>query len=237
MISDLLQYGQLHLSTEALPEVLVSPAWQDLTSNRIAVVVTVFVLLLNLPVFYRILPDLIASLTLARANISLEHSLSTARARNSTAIVMTLPFCLLADRFRIFDNPFTQNTIPELSLVFTFAVFTGFLLARRLLWELCTKRVFKYSDAGKASHFCFYNFFIWLSFLWITTYLLLAVFHLQDSVYQVVLLIEAGLVYLIALLRTMQILASNCNLLSTILYLCGLELLPIAMLVFCITEA
>jgi len=43
--------------------------------------------------------------------------------------------------------------------------------------------------------------------------------------------VEAGVLYLIYLLRRAQILSMSCNSLTTFLYLCGLELLPAALMV------
>ena len=45
------------------------------------------------------------------------------------------------------------------------------------------------------------------------------------------LLVETGLTYLMYLLRRAQILSTSCKPLTTFLYLCGLELLPAALLV------
>jgi hypothetical protein len=53
----------------------------------------------------------------------------------------------------------------------------------------------------------------------------------DDLIINRFLLIESGVIYLIYLLRRGQILSLSCNPLTTFLYLCGLELLPTALLV------
>jgi len=53
----------------------------------------------------------------------------------------------------------------------------------------------------------------------------------DDLTVKTFLLIETGVTYLLYLLRRGQILSGSCNPLTTFLYLCGLELLPAALLV------
>ena len=57
------------------------------------------------------------------------------------------------------------------------------------------------------------------------------ILRLPDLTIKTLLLVEAGVLYLIYLLRRAQILSMSCNSLTTFLYLCGLELLPAALMV------
>ena len=60
---------------------------------------------------------------------------------------------------------------------------------------------------------------------------ILYVIGADDLMVKRFLLIETGMVYLLYLLRRTQILSTSCKPLTTFLYLCGLELLPAALLV------
>lgn len=198
-------------------------------SGIVGAVVSVLLFLLVLRSFLSVMPYLADSILRARGSAALEHSVRVSRDRNLVAVVFVIPAILLMFRYRLYDPSFVQDLEPDLRLGVVGAVFVGYLLLRYLLylWARPRRRYDDYQLSYRAG----YTFFILLMLLALLTVGILYIIKVPDLIVRTFLLCEAGAVYLVYLLRRGQILSLSCNPLTTFLYLCGLELLPTAVLV------
>ena len=112
----------------------------------------------------------------------------------------------------------------------------GVFLAYLLLRTVCSALIRPPRLSGTAADAVRrspWNYFILLTLLMLLTVGLLYIFRPSDTVVRITLYAETALFFLLSLLRSGQILASGFSGLTTILYLCGLELLPAAALAAC----
>lgn len=195
----------------------------------ILVSVSILLFLLTLRSFLNVLPYLSDSMLRARGSAALENSVKVSRDRNVVAAVFLIPVVLLVYRYRLYDPAFLQDLDPNSRLLVVAGVFGGYLLLRFLLylWARPRRRYDDYQMAYRAG----YTFFILLSMLSLVTVGILWVLHCSDLTVKTFLLVEAGVIYFLYLIRRGQILSTSCKPLTTFLYLCGLELLPTAALV------
>ena len=227
MLQDVFRSGRL-LLPDTPPE---SPAPVEAVplTGTLLVVASILLFLLILRSFLTVLPYLRDTVLRARGSAALENSVKVSRDRNLVAAVFLLPAVLLIFRYRLYDPSFLQGLGPDVRLLVIAGVFFGYLLLRYLLsrWARPRRRYDDYQMAYRAG----YTFFILLMMLALATVGILYLVGVDDLIISRFLLIEAGVVYLIYLLRRGQILSLSCNPLTTFLYLCGLELLPTALLV------
>ena len=193
------------------------------------VAVSVLLFLLALRSFLNVLPYLADNIFRARGSAALENSVRVSRDRNLVAAVFVIPAILLIYRYRLFDIAWFDTLSPDMRLAAVAGVFVVYLFIRFLLyrWFRPRRRYDDYQMAYRAG----YTFFILLMMLALLTVGICYVLHLSDLTIKTLLLAEAGVMYLLYLFRRGQILSMSCNSLTTFLYLCGLELLPTALLV------
>ena len=193
------------------------------------VAVSVLLFLLALRSFLNVLPYLADNIFRARGSAALENSVRVSRDRNLVATVFLVPAILLIFRYRLFDIAPFDALSPDMRLLAIAGVFLGYLLVRFLLyrWLRPRRRYDNYQMAYRAG----YTFFILLMMLALVTVGVCYVLRLPDLTVKTFLLVETGVMYLLYLVRRGQILSTSCNTLTTFSYLCGLELLPTALLV------
>ena len=224
---DIFDSGRLLLPDEPVQPVVAEPV--ESLVGTILVVVSVLFFLLSLRSFLNVLPYLADSVLRARGSAALENSVKVSRDRNLVAAVLLIPAVLLIYRYRLYDSRFVQDFEPDFRLLAVAGVFLGYLLLRYLLslWAKPRRRADEFQTAYRAG----YTFFILLMMLALTTVGVLHIVGCEDMIIRTFLLIETATVYLLYLLRRAQILSGFCKPLTTFLYLCGLELLPTALLV------
>lgn len=230
--SDIFIQGKLEMSAVPVQEAAQTMLWNDFLLNRVLVVAAVLIGIAGLRDLLRLLPELLYCFSRPRASVSLEYNTSVVRMRNTAALISILPFCLLADRFGLF-RPELWSAVPEeWSAPATVGVFLAYLLLRTVCSALI--RLPRLSGtAADAVRRSPWNYFILLTLLMLLTAGLLYIFRPSDTVVRITLYAETALFFLLSLLRSGQILASGFSGLTTILYLCGLELLPAAALAAC----
>ena len=76
-----------------------------------------------------------------------------------------------------------------------------------------------------------FNFFILLVTVQLLTVGICYLAGVPENILRMVLLAEAGFIYLVLIIRRGQILSAYCNPLATFLYLCALEILPTVLFV------
>lgn len=227
--SDIFIQGKLEMSAVPVQEAAQAMLWDDFLLNRVLVVAAVLIGIAGLRDLLRLLPELLYCFSRPRASVSLEYNTSVVRMRNTAALISILPFCLLADRFGLF-RPELWSAVPEeWSAPATVGVFLAYLLLRTVCSALIRPPRLS-GTAADAVRRSPWNYFILLTLLMLLTAGLLYIFRPSDTVVRISLYAETALFFLLSLLRSGQILASGFSGLTTILYLCGLELLPAAAL-------
>lgn len=230
--SDIFIQGKLEMSAVPVQEAAQAMLWDDFLLNRVLVVAAVLIGIAGLRDLLRLLPELLYCFSRPRASVSLEYNTSVVRMRNTAALISILPFCLLADRFGLF-RPELWSAVPEeWSAPATVGVFLAYLLLRTVCSALIRPPRLS-GTAADAVRRSPWNYFILLTLLMLLTVGLLYIFRPSDTVVRITLYAETALFFLLSLLRSGQILASGFSGLTTILYLCGLELLPAAALAAC----
>lgn len=230
--SDIFIQGKLEMSAVPVQEAAQAMLWDDFLLNRVLVVAAVLIGIAGLRDLLRLLPELLYCFSRPRASVSLEYNTSVVRMRNTAALISILPFCLLADRFGLF-RPELWSAVPEeWSAPATVGVFLAYLLLRTVCSALIRPPRLS-GTAADAVRRSPWNYFILLTLLMLLTVGLLYIFRPSDTVVRITLYAETALFFLLSLLRSGQILASGFSGLTTILYLCGLELLPAAVLAAC----
>lgn len=230
--SDIFIQGKLEMSAVPVQEAAQTMLWNDFLLNRVLVVAAVMIGIAGLRDLLRLLPELLYCFSRPRACVSLEYNTSVVRMRNTAALISILPFCLLADRFGLF-RPELWSAVPEeWSAPATVGVFLAYLLLRTVCSALIRPPRLS-GTAADAVRRSPWNYFILLTLLMLLTVGLLYIFRPSDTVVRITLYAETALFFLLSLLRSGQILASGFSGLTTILYLCGLELLPAAVLAAC----
>lgn len=225
--------GVLHLSTD-LPVAADAVAWSDYDANRWMLIACAGLLLLSIREIMKLTPSMLGCIVRSRGNLEVEHSVSTARSRNTCAFVLAIPFILLADRYRLYETFFIPDWNEPLP---RFACLAGTLLAylllRRLLHALLlgVSRHRMDSESRSAIIRGMYNYFICFAVLMLLTVSVLYAFDAGDAAVRHILWGMFALMLLLAMMREWQILRMNCSGLITFLYLCGLEIMPAAILI------
>ena len=221
--------GVLEMSSEPLSDVALAFDWSSVLTNRIRVTASVFILLLMLGDLFKLMPALFYSVGRSRGIASLEYNISISRMRDRFAALCILPFCLIVDRFSLYDPAFLAPLAPEWKTPATIGVMVTYLCLRLVGSAIfCPRHLGR--DAVVSARKCAYTFFILLCFLMILSTALLSVFSVPEHTVRIVLYSEIALFFPCSMVRTAQFLSGQCSNLATFLYLCGLELLPAALL-------
>lgn len=203
--------------------------WSECIANRVLVTLAMVLFVLDFPEILRLLPMLRKCLGGTKANLDLEHQLGAARSRNLSALICTLPFCLILDRYGVY--PLWLNLNPGWSFVGILVTLIAFLVFRMLLYILIFNPRSMDQEIRLTVRRTLYSVFIPLTLLCCLSVGIMFVFKASDAAISCVIKWETIAFYLIALLRSLQISARYCSPLSTILYLCALEVLPLGLLV------
>ena len=222
------------MSAEPLSVQAAEPLWGDCIVNQIAVVVTIVLFLLELLNLLRLYPMLFRCLSRWKANIELEHSVSMARTRNTVSLVTSMILVLIVDRWRLADPSFKQALPQHWQLAVSAGLIVSYALLRRLAY-LISKFRSQTSEYASTLRHSLYNYQILLTSLMVLSALLMTGFHVPEYILRCVLYAEIIGFAILYLYNTSQILASRCNIFTTILYLCALEILPLGILFFVCT--
>lgn len=227
---ELFRQGRLEMSSAPLPEFQSPAEWNDLLPNKIAIVLSVVLVLIYLKDIIRLIPPLLYALDRKRGGESLEYNVSAARMRNTVALIYTLPFCLIADYCGAYRPGFWSMVPPEWSSAATLGVMLAYFLLRRLCYAAIRPGKMSAESLATLKH-SLYNYFIALVSVAVPTIGILPLFSVREDIIRTVFLALTGLAFAFATVRAWQILKSRRSPLPTILYLCGLEILPAAAVV------
>lgn len=232
---ELFYQGVLQMSASPLAQTATELLWSEVVVNRIAVIVALALLVIEIRDIILLGPSLLRGIVIWKANVELEHSVNLSRTRNTVALVCAVLFCIIADRYSLFDPSWRAAAPAGLQLALTAAVIVGFVAVRDIFYLISPLRSRTSEFACTVRH-AFYNYFILYVLLALVSTVILEAFGASAAVGRVVLTVEAALAYLIDITRTAQILSSRYGVFPTILYLCALELLPLGILILTCTR-
>ena len=224
-------FGRLHLPVS--PPGVSAELWADVTVNRILVIAAAVLAVLSIMDYMRLSPLLAGCLLRERGNIEIEHSVSQARNRNRCAIVGLFIICILADRYGLYPAAFMEEIPAPFRVAAILGVLLAFLLLRVFLYFMIdtVARPKVDSESRLSVRRAPYNYFLAVLPLILVSVLILWLFKAPDGATRIVIWAELAVILLITLLREGQILMSRHTGFQTFLYLCGLELLPVAAVV------
>ena len=208
----------------------LSLSWGDFPLNWGLVIASALALAFSIPSLYRIVPHIFKCFGRWRWNFTIEASLQLARTRDGIALLCVVPFCLIVSRFRLFEPAFFDRVPRDWRTLAIVGVFLAWFLIRSLLYlaaEARASHLSTFQTARKAER----NYFVILTVFLLAVAGILYAFRSAEETVRIVLYVTMGLVYLLFLVRKFQILGSSFSPLSTFLYLCALEFLPLGMLV------
>lgn len=227
MLDSLFQSGRLLLETSVPPDASAAAepsAW--LVDLLVVLFAVLFIAVLKR--FLQVLPYMADSYLRVRGSAALEGSIRVSQDRNLVALVFTIPAILVVYRYRLYDPSVLRDLDPNLRLAGVALALLAYVIIRHMvyLWVRPHRRV----DIFRQAHRVAYTYFIFLMLLVLITVGVLAIAGVENAIVRYVLYAETGLVFILLLHRSSQILSLSCNRLRTFLYLCALEILPAALL-------
>ena len=222
-----MDWGTLHLPT--VPGALPPALWADAVVNRVLVVAMLAAALLVLRDYLRLWPLLAGCMVRSRGNIEIEHSLGMARSRGRCALVGLGILCLLADRYGLYPAAFLAGIAPGIRAAALLGVAVAYLLLRGILAGIFRRKKLD-AEARAAASRALWNYFLAVLPLMLLSAAAFWLFGVGDAAAKWTLWTELFVVLTFTLIREGQILRGKYFVLQTFLYLCALELIPLATL-------
>ncbi len=155
-----------------------------------------------------------------RAMVSLEHNIGQSRTRDKVCLCLMPAMIILM----LCYNLVVIN-------VWQFLIYlSGLYVVRRVLYATVPHHKVG-SEFWGASMNAPNLFVITTIVLWLLSVVVMWAFSASGIVYKVVLWVELGYFFVFSIIRQFQILRSQCGALQAFLYLCALEIIPMAGLV------
>jgi len=222
--------GNLLLSANGAGSAMASLGWGDSPINWGLITVFTVLFILYLGRLVELLPYLLAGVGRWKAVVNLEDSMGKMRDRNGVAVIMTIPFCLACSKAGLLPMNFLSGLSPGLRTIGVMAVFFAFFVLRAILIEIVGNGKAS-RDAFQISNRCAYNFFILATLVLVLAMGVMYFMNLDEQTIRKVSYYILGVFILINMVRRTQILSNTCNQFTAILYLCALEILPLAILI------
>ena len=225
--------GLLHLPEElpaGMPVESTVFAADGVTEILTAVCVLAFILSIRRLV--NVLQSMLSCLFRWKEAFNLEYNIKLCRDRNIIFYILLLPFCLLVTRYGIYSPEFMTETGTgnAVRLVFFAGIFVIYLLIKRVLGLIFRSDDID-STAYTAAKRLFLTFFSTAVLCCLALAGILSYTSISDNTVRLVLTYTLSFFYLLLVFRKSQIFSHYCSVLSTILYLCTLEILPTGLLV------
>ena len=222
--------AELHISTMPTdaPESGPGSRQADMTCDAILVFMTI-VFILYIRKALEILPLTAGCLLRWKENLNLEFNVKNSRSRDTLAAILYPAVCIMAYRYGIVRTSFLQEIHPAAALAAIAGATVIFMLFRALM-----SRIMRPSHIGaktwKAADKAFCTYFIPAAVLSLIVSWIQELCGVEAGTIKMTILYIWGSIWLVFLFRKLQIFKNSCSLLSAILYLCSLEILPMAVL-------
>jgi len=231
MVSDLFRQGHLEMSGVPLEALQIQLHWNDFLLNRILCIFSIALWIVLLSEYMKLLPELRYCMLRGKGNVALEHSLSLSRTRSLLSAAMFLPFCLLCDRYKLFEPHWWDRIVEGGSILITCGICLVFIVIRKLIsFFLCPKKL-KGDEKGAVRN-TLSNIFLFCIPLMLAISAVGKISGLGDTALKTTLICLIGLTYLLVLVREIEILRMHCDGFSTFLYLCALDFVPVGIVIF-----
>ncbi len=178
-----------------------------------------------------IFPSLIACLSRAKESISLEASVKLSYDRNIIALGMIVPFCLLVVKYHLYDPVFISSMTEAARIGLILGIFISYQLLRVLISFMIKSGKVKNMKIYNAGEKLAYTFFIILTLVLFFMSGIMSLIGIDLIVIKSSMLWVSAAIYLLYLLRKLQIFISGCSFFAGFLYLCALEIIPTGLLV------
>ena len=191
---------------------------------------SLIVIILLLRSLVNMFPSLIACLLRWKESINLQMSVKLGRERDTLALAMVIPFCLTAYRFELYRPAFFNSISENAKIWIILGAFAAFVIIRKSCSALLRPKripVMTYKSAIASER----TFFIILTLVLLAIGGCLSLFDVSTTAIRDTMFWVSGTIYVLFLLRKLQIFNSSCSIFLSFLYLCALEILPIGVLV------
>ena len=197
--------------------------------NTLALI-SVLAIMALLKTFVGVFPSILAATIRWKESINIESSVRLSRDRDLTAIAMTLPFCLTAFTFRLYNPDFIANLPDNARLWAIIGVVLSYIFIRKIV-AIAVHPHKASKQASVAATKSANTFFILLTLVLLLVGSICSFFNASPNGIRLACLWLSALIYGLYLIRKLQIFASSCSLFVAFLYLCALEILPTGILV------
>lgn len=177
-----------------------------------------------------IIPSQLGALLRSKELVNLENSAMLARDRSVMAIVVMVPFIVLAAGYRLYNPRFLSEITGNAYFFVTAGFFAAYALLHEGAYFVCTPRKLD-GRVRKAVRKSAWTFFITATEFSFLLSAILSLFKTPYNSVRAVIIAVIAVLYLIFLVRKGQVLSQGCNFFQTFLYLCALEFLPTGILV------
>ena len=192
--------------------------------------ISIILAMLSLKSLVSIFTSLAACLIRSKESFNLEASVKLSRSRDAVSLAMVAPFCLLAAKYRMYDPLFMSSFGLDARLGLIAGIFLTYVLFRFVISRLIRpQRMPKktYQTADKASR----TFFTILTLTLLASCGIMSMFDAGESALKSAMLWISATIYLVFLIRKLEIFNSSCSVFTAFLYLCALEIVPTGTLV------
>ncbi len=193
-------------------------------------VLAAIVFILTLRKFISIFPTLIGCLLRWKEARHMEYSVKLSEDQDFIFMAAILPFCITANAYSIYSPDFISGINDSRRLLVIIGVTLLYTLLRWIVAKIFRNRKFD-RNTSRATYKLFYSYFIIATIIMVATSGILGLGGVSAEITRMIMLYEILAVYLIFIVRKSQIFSHSCSVLTTILYLCALEILPTGLLV------
>lgn len=221
------------LKLSAIPFEAVGEQSTDIASIITSVTVVVFVILsvAALPDIIRVIPKIIGCYSRKSNCVNMEDNLHSSRNRNFLAFILSLPFCIVADKISLYRPPLLSAVPHGWMTLVLMGIMFAYMLLRTFTAAVVRKPYHIHFEAWRAVRLTFLNYFILMVLVTFVSGGSAYLFKAGTSGIRMTFYCEIAFIYLLSFIRTGQILRDNCSVLGTILYLCALEIIPTGALI------
>lgn len=222
--------GNILLPSSGGYDMINTLGWSDSPVNWGLISLFTILFILYLGRLVELLPYLLGGIGRWKAVVNLEDSMGRMRDRNGVAVIMIIPFCLACSKFNLLPFDFLTTLSPGLKTLSIVGLFMGFFLLRAILIEIVGNGKAG-RDAFQISNRSAYDFFILATLTVILAMGTMSFAGLDDFTIRRISYYIIGFFILVNMVRRTQILSNACNQFTAILYLCALEILPLAIFI------
>lgn len=229
---DAFSSGALAIPAEPLyAEIPALEVWAADPIN-IALLALSLLTLLYLRRLVDVLPWLFGGILSFRKLQGMQRNMRLIRERNSLTFIMSICLCLVASGFGIYHPSYFDRLSPGMCTISIMATMMLAALFRLLLLRFLRPSIRLGRETLVTANHCTNDCVIVLPVVLAPLCAVLAFLSVDSLIIRMIACYIMLLVFIVFLVRKGQFLSIGCKQLSTILYLCSLEILPVGAIVF-----